>query len=187
MLRDDWSRAAMHKNIARHKWKKAMTKRWARRVVDLPELNIGIFAFLLSFPWEILQGPFFEGMTEMPHGDAVQTCTLATVGDVSLMLVNFWIVAWVGGRRCWPLQPTGAQVASFTGLGLAATILFEILATQVWHRWRYSDLMPTVPILEVGLIPLLMWGVLPPLIVWFVRGQLRGGSGGVTATEETRG
>lgn len=44
-----------------------MTRRWAHVVVDLPELNIGIFAFLLSFPWEILQGPFFQGMTEARH------------------------------------------------------------------------------------------------------------------------
>ena len=81
-----------------------MTRHWARVVVDLPELNIAIFAFLLSFPGEILQGPFFEGMTEARHGDAVRICTLATVGDVSLMLVNFWIVAWAGGGRRWPLQ-----------------------------------------------------------------------------------
>jgi hypothetical protein len=149
-------------------------------VVDLPELNIAIFAFLLSFPWEILQGPFFQGMMEARHEDGVRICTLATLGDVGLMLVNFWIVAWVGGGRRWLLQPTVARVAGFTGLGLAATMLFEMLATQVWDRWRYSDLMPTIPILEVGLIPLLMWGVLPPLVVWFVRRQLRGGSDSVT-------
>lgn len=151
-----------------------MTRRWARTVVDLPELNIGIFAFLLSFPWEMLQSPFFQGMTTARHGEAVRICTLATLGDVGLMLVNFWIVAWVGGGRRWPLEPTVARVAGFTGLGLAATILFEILATQVWHRWHYSSLMPTIPMLEVGLIPLLMWGVLPPLFLWFVRRQLRG-------------
>jgi hypothetical protein len=85
-----------------------MTRHWARVVVDLPELNITLFAFLLSFPWEILQGPLFEGMTEMGHGDAVRICTLATVGDVGLMLINFWIVAWVeadgAGRlsQPWP-------------------------------------------------------------------------------------
>jgi hypothetical protein len=151
-----------------------MARRWVRVVVDLPELNIGIFAFLLSFPWEILQSPFFQGMTAARHGDAVRICTLATFGDVGLMVINFWIVAWVGGGRRWPLQPTVARVTGFTGLGLAATILVEILATRVWHRWRYSDLMPTIPMLELGLIPLLMWGVLPPLILWFVRRQLSG-------------
>jgi hypothetical protein len=99
----------------------------------------------------------------------VRICTLATLGVVGLMPVNFWIVARVGGGRCWPLQPTAARVAGFTGLGLAAAILVEILATRVWHRWRHSDLMPTIPTLEVGLVPLLMWGVLPPPILWFVR------------------
>jgi hypothetical protein len=159
--------------------------RWVR-VVDSPELNIVLFAFLLSFPWEILQGPFFEGRTEMRHGEAVRTCTLASVGDVGLMLVNFWIVASAGGGRRWPLQPTVARVAGFTVLGLTGTILFEILATRVWHRWHYSALMPTVPLLEVGLTPLL-WGLLPPLVVWVVCRQLRGGSGGVTAEDERRG
>jgi hypothetical protein len=166
---------------SRHRWKEAMTRRWAHVVVDLPELNMGIFAFLLTFPWEILQSPFFQGMTEARHWDAVRICMLATLGDVGLMLMNFWIVAWVGGGRRWPLEPTVARVAGFTGLGLAATILVEILATQGWHRWRYSDLMPTIPLLEVGLIPLLMWGVLSPLILWFVRRQLRGGADGTTA------
>jgi hypothetical protein len=164
-----------------------MTRRWARAVMDLPKLNIGIFAFLLSFPWEILQSPFFHGMTTARHWDAVRTCTLAALGDVGLMLLNFWIVARVGGGRRWPLEPTATRVAGFTGLGLVATTLFETLATRVWPRWHYSALMPTIPVLEVGLIPLLMWCVLPPLVVWFVRRQLRGGSDGVTAKGERRG
>jgi len=164
-----------------------MTRRWARAVTDSPELHIGIFAFLLSFPWEILQSPFFQGMTTARHGDAVRICTLAALGDSELTLLNFWIVAWVGGGRRWPLEPTVARVAGFTGLGLAAMTLVEILATRVWHRWRDSALMPTIPVLEVGLIPLLMWGVLPPFVVWFVRRQLRGGSGGVTAKQDRRG
>jgi hypothetical protein len=75
-----------------------MTRRWPRVVVDLPELNIGVFAFPLSFPWEILQSPFFQGLAAARHGDAVRVCPLATLGDVGLMLVNFWIVAWVGRR-----------------------------------------------------------------------------------------
>ena len=66
-----------------------MARQWARVVMDLPEVNIGIFAFLLSFPWEILQSPFFQGMTAARHGVAVRICTLATLGDVGLMLLNF--------------------------------------------------------------------------------------------------
>ena len=152
-----------------------------RRVLDLPELQVAIFAFLLGFVWEILQGPFFQGMTEARHGDAVRLCTLATLGDVAIMLVNFWIVAGVGGGRRWVLRPTAAQVAGFTGLGLASAVLVEILATRVWQGWRYSDAMPTIPVLEVGLVPLFMWTVLPPVLVWFVHRQLTGGADGMAA------
>lgn len=88
-----------------------MTRWWARAVMDAPELNIGIFAFLLSFPWEILQSPFFQGMTTARHWDAVRICTLAALADIGLMLLNFWIVAWAGGdgagrlSQPWPEWP----------------------------------------------------------------------------------
>jgi hypothetical protein len=150
-----------------------------RGVLGLPELQVAIFAFLLGFAWEILQGPFFQGMTEARHGEAVRLCTLATLGDVAIMLVNFWAVAVVSGGRRWVLHPTTAQVADFAGLGLASAVLIEILATRVWHLWRYRDVMPTIPVLEVGLVPLLMWSALPPLVVWFVNRQLTGGAGGM--------
>src|SRR5919106_6213537 len=112
-----------------------------RGVLGLPELQVAIFAFLLGFAWEGLQGPFFQGMTEARHGEAVRLCTLAMLGDVAIMLVNFWIVAWVSGWRRWVLRPTTAQVTGFAGLGLASAVLVEILATRVWHLWRYSDVM----------------------------------------------
>lgn len=46
-------------------------RRAVRMVLDLPEVNIAIFAFLLSFPWEMLQSPFFRGLAEAPHWEAV--------------------------------------------------------------------------------------------------------------------
>lgn len=97
------------------------------------------------------------------------------------MLVNFWIVAGVGGGRRWVLRPTAAQVAGFTGLGLASAVLMELLATQMWQGWRDSDAMPTIPVLEVGLVPLLMWAALPPVLVWFVHRQLTGGADDMAA------
>jgi hypothetical protein len=77
------------------------------------------------------------------------------------------------------LHPTITQVAGFTGLGLASASLLEVLGTRVWQRWSYSDVMLTIPMLEVGLVPLFMWTVLPPVVVWFVNRQLTGGAGGM--------
>ena len=158
---------------AQRRTERALASPW-RALLDLPELHVVLFAFLLNFAWEILQSGFYRGMREMPHGDAVRLCTLATLGDVGMTLAAFWVVAWLGGGRRWLLRPTWAHVVGFTGLGLAITLVFEHLATQVWGLWSYSEAMPVIPILEVGLVPLLMWSVLPPLVIWFAHRQLNG-------------
>ena len=84
-------------------------------------------------------------MREMPHGERVRLCTLAPLGDVGMILTAFWVVAWLGGGRRWLLRPTWAHVVGFTGLGLAMTLVFEHLATQVWSLWSYSEAMPVIP------------------------------------------
>ena len=50
--------------------------------------------------------------------------------------------------------------------------MMERLATGPLERWAYAERMPVIPLLEVGLSPLLQWIVVPPLIVWLVRRQL---------------
>jgi hypothetical protein len=116
---------------AQRRTERALASLW-RALLDLPELHIVLFAFLLNFAWEILQSGFYRGMSEMPHGDAVRLCTLATLGDVGTTLVAFWVVAWLGRGRRWLLRPTWAHVVGFTGLGLSVTLVFEYLATHVW-------------------------------------------------------
>lgn len=56
--------------------------------------------------------------------------------------------------------------------GVTITVVFERLATGPLGSWAYAETMPVVPVLEVGVLPLLQWIVLPPLMVWFVRRQL---------------
>jgi hypothetical protein len=143
-----------------------------RIVLSLPELNIALFAFLLNFVWEMLQVPFFRGMTQAPHWDALLICLQATLGDVGIALAAFGTIAWLGRDRHWPTRSRPAQIAAFALIGILITTAFEWLATQVWSLWRYSELMPMVPFLGVDLVPLLQWIVLAPLVIWFVHRQL---------------
>lgn len=142
------------------------------RILDLPELNVALFAFLLNFVWELWQVPFFRDLPTAPHWEAVKTCTVATLGDVALALVAFWAVSAVVRSRGWILQPHAREVAGFVAVGLGATILLEWVVTEWLRRWAYAQAMPRLPVLGTGLLPLLQWIVLPPLIVWFVRRQL---------------
>jgi len=143
-----------------------------RRLLDAPETNVAIFAFLLNLAWEFAQVPLFAGMRSAPHWTAILVCGRAALGDVVIALVAFWVVAAVSGSRTWILRPTGRRVAGFVTVGLLVTIVMEWLATRVLGRWAYAGTMPVVPLLGVGVGPLVQWIVLPPLVVWFVRRQL---------------
>ena len=143
-----------------------------KRVIDAPETNVALFAFLLNLPWELAQVPLFAGMPTARHWTAILVCGRATLGDVAIALVAFWTVALMVGARDWVLAPTRGRIVSFLCVGVLVTIAMERLATGPLGRWAYAEPMPVVPVLQVGLSPLLQWIVLPPLIVWFVRRQL---------------
>ncbi len=138
----------------------------------LPEVNVVIFAFLLNFVWEFWQVPFYRDMPSGPHWQATKVCSLATVGDVAIALVAFWVVAAVARTRAWVLGPSGTQVVIFTMTGVAVTVIAEWVAREMLQSWAYADRMPTLPLLGTGLLPLLQWMILPPLVVWFVQRQL---------------
>ena len=143
----------------------------SRRLAEVPEANLFLFGFLLHFVWELLQIPWFQGMADAPHQDATWMCTRATFGDAVITVLSFWAVAVLCGRG-WIARPTRLNVAAFAGVGVAITIVLEILSTKVWSRWAYSDAMPVIPGIDVGVIPIAQWLILPPLVLWIVRRQI---------------
>ena len=141
------------------------------RILELPEINVAVFGFMLNFIWEFLQAPFFQSLPRMPHWEAVKLCTLATIGDAAIMLGAFWCVAAATRARSWILHAGWRRLAGFAGIGIAITIVVELLSVSA-GRWEYSGSMPVVPYAGIGLLPLAQWIVLPPLTAWFVRRQL---------------
>jgi hypothetical protein len=146
--------------------------RWFADLPSTPEFNILVFSFLINLPWELWQVTFYQGIAEQPHGAGVKVCTQATFGDAGIALAAFWVTALIAKSRTWILRRSRADIAVFIGVGLVATIAFETLATGALERWAYSDAMPRLPVLGTGLLPLLQWLALPPLVLWFVRRQI---------------
>ena len=141
-------------------------------MVNTPEFNVVMFSLLLNLAWEIWQVPFFHGMAAQPHWLGVKACTQATFGDAGIALAAFWVTALIARSRTWILRPSRPDIAIFVGVGLVATIAFETLATGALERWAYSDAMPRLPVVGTGLLPVIQWLVIPPLVVWFVRRQI---------------
>ncbi len=141
------------------------------RLSSLPELNIVFFSFLLNFTWEVLQTPFFHDI-----GDKINTIVWyrfhCTLGDVMISLGSFWLVALISKTRTWFLNPTKARLLLFVAFGVSYTIFSEIKNVSLNRLWAYSDIMPVIPYIDVGVIPIIQWIILPPLLVFIVRRQL---------------
>ncbi|MEK6212026.1 MAG: hypothetical protein AABM64_16930 [Pseudomonadota bacterium] len=146
--------------------------RWFANLPSTPEFNVLVFSFLINLAWEYWQVPFFRGMADQPHWLGVKACTQATFGDAGIALAAFWVTAFFAKTRSWIMQPSRSNIAIFIGVGLVATFILETLATGVLGRWAYNDAMPMLPLLGTGLLPLLQWLALPPLVLWFVHRQI---------------
>lgn len=116
--------------------------------------------------------PFYQVSSEFSCFDRTRNCTLATVGDVGISLIAFWVVAVLAKSRRWVQRPSRRQIIIYTLVGVVITVVFEALATGPLGRWTYAESMPTIPFLGTGLVPLSMWLLMPPLTVWFVQRQL---------------
>ena len=145
------------------------------RILNAPELHVSIFAFLLNFPWELLQMPLFGGFANFPYYRTILHCMKATLGDVVISLVAFAGACLITRSRMWIISMSKSGVVSFLTIGLLITVVFELLATGPLNRWEYGELMPMIPVIGVGAAPVAQWAILPFVQLWFVRRQIIGG------------
>jgi hypothetical protein len=126
------------------------------RVLRLFAVAVGI-----NFIWEMAQMPLYQGMP-FDELSSWWLCLRASVGD-GVIVVAIWAIGSALFRRFeWyaPLRPAPIAALLITGALIAVGIEIHALGTG---RWAYSQLMPTVPLLGVGLSPLVQLLVLPYL------------------------
>jgi len=142
-----------------------------KKVTSIPELNIAFFSFLLNFAWEVLQTPFFVDISTEVN-TIIWYRFHCTLGDVMISLAGFWFVALILKSRSWLLNPTKKKILLFVAFGVSYTIFSEIKNVSLNKLWAYSDFMPVIPYIDVGIVPLIQWIIIPPLLVFIVRRQL---------------
>lgn len=126
-----------------------------------------IAAFIFNFIWEMSQVALYK-----PHFDGVLDLILvhirATIGDVIILLIIYALLSLVLRDTRWILKNKTMPLvlASFFGFILAVAIEKYALATG---RWVYSELMPIIPFVGVGLSPVLQLTILAPFISFVTR------------------
>ena len=122
-----------------------------------------IVAVMLNYLWELAQAPLYVGMEDY-HAGLLWHCFVASLGDGVMMLL---IVAagWITlRRRDWFERPGIAGYVIMLTAGFLLALIVEWLGLHVLRRWEYSERMPLVPALHVGVSPIAQMLFLPPLI-----------------------
>lgn len=145
-------------------------------------------AFLFNWPWELAVIPAYEEVSGWDWLRAFPHCTAATVGDAFVTLGVYGTGALASGSPEWGRAPRWNVYLTAAVLGAVAALSLEWRALAT-GRWSYSDLMPMVPGLSVGLLPFLQLPLLVPLAFWSAahwdakeRGQTLSGGGNSPAT-----
>ncbi len=144
---------------------------WAKRQWhQLPELQMLMLALPLHLLWEIAQFPLYTIWHEASWAYILYSLAHCTLGDMLILLCVFWLVSLFNRSRYWVYaSPIAANTALFTLLGVAYTIYSEIVNTRIKGAWAYTELMPIVPVFEIGGAPLLQWLLISPVLIWLMR------------------
>ena len=125
-------------------------------------LLIFAVAVLLNYPWELAQAPLYAGLGDFRV--ALWHCFLSSLGDGLLVLLIF-ACGWIAlRRREWFEQPGASGYLVMLTVGLAVGVGIEWTAVHLAQRWTYTEYMPRVPGIEVGIVPVAQMLILPPLI-----------------------
>lgn len=113
----------------------------------------------VNYVWEMAQMPLYQDMSFAALSSWL-LCFRASLGD-GLIIVAIWALGallYRRGRWFRPLQSGPALFLLASGALIAVVIELHALAAE---RWSYSEMMPIIPWLEVGLSPFVQLLLLP--------------------------
>jgi hypothetical protein len=124
--------------------------------------SLFVISVPLNFVWELAQMPFYiEGGYLL---EFARHCIVPSLGDGVLVLIIFGVGWGVWRRADWFVHPGAFPYALMLATGLLIAVLIEWVAVYGLGRWSYTARMPVLPVLQVGLLPVLQMLVLPPVI-----------------------
>lgn len=123
-----------------------------------PLLVIAAVSLVLNILWENVQAPWYMGYAgPVAH---LPMCMRAAIGDVLIVLLIYGLFALMYKDMWWFQKLDWRSVVLLAVVGSSIGIGIEKLALSA-QRWDYAQSMPIIPIVEVGLTPVLQMMLLP--------------------------
>ncbi len=119
--------------------------------------------------WETLHLPLYTIWNDGTLRDKMFAVLHCTAGDILIALGAWAFAVVVAGRPEWPTEAFRRVALLTIAAGLAYTGYSEWLNTTIRRSWTYSEWMPVIPGLGLGLSPALQWIVIPSVALWAAR------------------
>ena len=117
-------------------------------------------AFLLNAVWEVSHIPLYvQGIYSWSH---ILFCLLASVADAIMVLLIFFGFALIYKNELWTQNLNIRRVVFLVIAGGIGAVLAETRHLSI-GTWSYAEIMPLIPIFNVGLSPVLQFMILPSL------------------------
>ena len=141
----------------------------------LPVLRRYFTVILLgNLAWEVAHLPLYTLWATGTLREKVFAVAHCTAGDLLIAAASLLGALLLAGDRRWPRAGFTRVALVALGAGIGYTIFSEWLNLVVRESWAYADSMPLVPIVDVGLTPLLQWIIVPSAALWFGRRRAGG-------------
>jgi hypothetical protein len=123
---------------------------------------IFVIAVIMNYVWELAQARLYVGLEYSPA--MLWHCFVASLGD-GVMVLLILSAGWLTLRRWdWFVRPGLLGFVVMTVAGFILAVLVEWVAVHILNRWQYTENMPRLPGVDIGLIPIVQMLILPPLI-----------------------
>jgi hypothetical protein len=126
---------------------------------------IVIASAALHYAWESMHVGLYTGYAGI--SGPLPITVWATMGDVGYVFAAVLFVSIFKRNVTWLARPHAYDYAGLAILGFLIALFVEYKALA-FGKWAYTAAMPMVPLLHVGLSPLLQMTVLLPLSVYLV-------------------
>lgn len=127
---------------------------------------LAVSAFVLNLVWEVAQVFGYSSLAESSTLNSLILCMVASFADAVITLGAYLLVALIRWNVGWWLAARFQDFLIFAVFGAISATLIELVAINR-GIWSYGSYMPIVPLLKIGLLPLLQLTILLPTALWF--------------------
>jgi len=128
-------------------------------------MEVLVSSFLLNFFWEVLQTRYYMHSV-LSFNQHFPMLIVASILDIFWMLILFYIgVSWFSKKE-WIVNKGVSKYffAFICGIFLGAIV--EFFSVNVLRLWSYGLSMPIIPFFNIGIFPVMQFGVISLVIIF---------------------